>query len=405
MNIIESIRIAIEAIFSNKMRSLLTMLGIIIGISSVIIIVSLGQGSQEMIHKEFETFGVNRAYLGLNWRESPTTRDYITNEDIDILNQVFAKEIKGMSPDITDSGKVVKKTEEINVNLSGINEQYNKIENIVIKEGRFLLESDIKARRKVAVIDEGLALKVFGRTNVLEEEITVDLRYSKATFAIIGIAKKQPVPFANFGNSEPPSYIYVPISIIEQMNGMNGIYWGLNINFNKEVKPQEILDKMISLIERRHNTIGKNYYVSYTAESELAMLNQIMGILTLVVGAIAAISLLVGGIGVMNIMLVSVTERTKEIGIRKAIGAKYKDIMMQFLIEAIIISGIGGIIGILFGILISFAISSLIGFPLVLSVAAIIIATLFSIIVGIFFGFYPARKASKLDPIQALRYE
>ncbi|MCG8484700.1 MAG: FtsX-like permease family protein [Clostridia bacterium] len=146
-------------------------------------------------------------------------------------------------------------------------------------------------------------------------------------------------------------------------------------------------------------------YRSYTAESELMMANKVTGILTLVIGAIAAISLLVGGIGVMNIMLVSVTERTKEIGIRKAIGAKYKDVMLQFLVESIIVTGIGGVIGIVFGILISLGISLIIGFAPTLSILAIIVATLFSVSVGIFFGYYPAKKAAKMDPIHALRYE
>jgi len=405
MNLLESIKIALEAIFSNKMRSLLTMLGIIIGISSVIIIVSLGQGSQQMILKEFESFGVNRAYLGLSWRENPRLRDYITKDDINILSEAFSKEIKGMSPMVSDSGKINKRTEEINVELSGVNEEFNKIENISMKKGRFLLDTDMKTRRSVAVIDEKLALKVFGRTDVLDEEISVDLRYNQATFIIVGIMEDKPAPFGNLGGYEPPLAIYVPITNMEQMVGMNGNYWGLEINFNKGVNANQTLSRMISIIERRHNSQGKNLYITYTAESELQMVNQIMNILTLVVGAIAAISLVVGGIGVMNIMLVSVTERTKEIGIRKAIGAKYKDVMIQFLVEAIIISGIGGIIGIILGILISSIIALAIRFPPAVSILSILIATLFSISVGIFFGFYPARKASKMDPINALRYE
>ena len=405
MNLLESVKIALEAIFANKMRSLLTMLGIIIGISSVIIIVSLGQGSQQMILKEFESFGVNRAYLGLSWRENPRQRDYISKEDISILSDAFDKEIKGMSPNVSDSGKVIKRTEEINVELSGVNEEFNKIENISMKIGRFLLESDMKTRRSVAVIDEKLALKIFGRTDVLDEEISVELRYGKSTFIIVGVMKEMPVPFGNLGGYEAPAKVYIPISNMEQMIGMNGRYWGLDINFKKGVNPNETLSRMISIIERRHNSQGKNLYITYTAESELTMVNRIMGILTLVVGSIAAISLLVGGIGVMNIMLVSVTERTKEIGIRKAIGAKYKDVMMQFLVEAIIISAIGGIIGILFGILISSIIAIVIGFPPAVSLLSILVATLFSASVGIFFGYYPARKASKMDPINALRYE
>ncbi len=406
MNIFESIKIAVEAIFSNKMRSLLTMLGIIIGISSVIIIVSLGQGSQQMIRQEFEAFGVNRAYIGMNWRENPLRRDYLSQDDLDILAEAFEEEIKGMSPMVSDNGKVIKKTEEIDVSLMGVNEQFNKIENIKMKSGRYLLKSDMQTKRNVAVISEALALKAFGRTNVLEEEIVVNLNHNKATFVIVGVMEEKKMAFANLGNQEPPLEIYVPLSRMEQMFGMSGSYWGVHINFKDTVTSvQPVLDKMLSMIERRHNAVGKNMYRSYTAESELMMANKVTGILTLVIGAIAAISLLVGGIGVMNIMLVSVTERTKEIGIRKAIGAKYKDVMLQFLVESIIVTGIGGVIGIVFGILISLGISLVIGFSPTLSIFAIIVATLFSVSVGIFFGYYPAKKAAKMDPIHALRYE
>lgn len=406
MNISESILIAVESIFANKMRSLLTMLGIIIGISSVIIIVSLGRGSQEMIRSEFESFGVNRAYLGMNWEDNPPQREYITDDDLEVISDAFSEEIKGICPSVGDNGKIAIKTETIKVIITGANEQYDKIENIAMKMGRFISDGDMRTKRQVVVIDENLALKVFGRENVLDEEITLNLNNNKLICTIVGVMKNKKQAFAKLNGGSSVSNVYIPLSTMEEFTGMNNSgYWGVEINFEENVRAQEILDKMIGILERKHGNAGKNYYISYTAESELAMANKITGIMTLVVGAIAAISLLVGGIGVMNIMLVSVTERTREIGIRKAIGARHRDIMIQFLVESVIVSVIGGFIGIISGIAISAAISLAIGFPPVLSVSSIAVATLFSAGVGIFFGYYPARKASKMDPINSLRYE
>lgn len=404
MNVLESIKVALNAIWVNKMRSLLTMLGIIIGISSVIAVVALGQGSKDMIGKEFESFGVNRAYLGYNWRENITNRDIYTHEDVATLRRVFEKEIDALSPGFDINGEVILGRKSESVYLHGVNEEYNKIGKKEMIEGRFLIDADIKGKREVAVISDEMAISLFGRTNVIGEKLLVKTRSRNISLIVVGVYKEKQSLFSGFGG-EMPKDIYSPISTIEKMFGIGDKVYGIEMNLKSSVDIKETLDKMIKLMERRHGNIGKNKYRSYSAESELQTVNKITGIMTTVVGAIAAISLLVGGIGVMNIMLVSVTERTREIGIRKAIGARHKDILFQFLIEAVIISGIGGIIGTVLGIGLSFILSSFIKIQPTISITTIVIAWVFSAGVGIFFGIYPANKAAKLDPIEALRYE
>ncbi|MFZ5968215.1 MAG: ABC transporter permease [Bacillota bacterium] len=405
MNFFESFKVAINAIWVNKMRSLLTMLGIIIGISSVIAVVALGQGSKNLIGKEFEQFGVSRVYIGLNWREDPIRRDYFNYGDLDAITRAFEDKIVAASPKLDDSGKIVLKKESLNVYISGVNETYNKIEKLDMVAGRYLIDSDIKAKREVAVIDESAALKIFGRTNVLGEKFLVKTNAKSISFVVVGIYETPKSIFSNMGDFEQPINIYAPISTVEKMLGIVDTIYGIEVNLDKDADAKGTVDQIINLIERRHDNVGEEKYRGFTAEGEMEVVNKIMSIMTAVVGAIAAISLFVGGIGVMNIMLVSVTERTREIGIRKAIGARHRDILLQFLVEAVIISGIGGVIGTLLGIGFSFLISIFIKVPPSVSPSTILIAWAFSAGVGIFFGIYPANKAAKLDPIEALRYE
>ncbi len=405
MSLFESIQVALEAIVANKMRSILTMLGIIIGISAVITIVAIGEGSQKMIQREFETFGVSRAYLGLNWRESPAAKDYITNDDISVIKSSLGERIKGISPRFGSNGKINRRQDVINVSLLGVNEEYNQIQKFNLKLGRFIMKEDIANNRYVTIIDEGFAEKMFNRTDVIGENIVVMVEEQSLSLTIIGIQERPKVLFAEFDDDDQQATIYVPLPVMNMFMDDPDRYYSIEINLNPEADANDTMLKMKSIMERRHDAVGKNLYRTQTAESEMAVVNQVMGILTLVIGSIAAISLLVGGIGIMNIMLVSVTERTKEIGIRKAIGAKYSNIRTQFLIESLIISSIGGMIGILLGIGFSTVIALIVGFPPAVSIGAIIVATLFSAGVGVFFGYYPARKAALLDPIESLRYE
>ncbi|WP_353095355.1 ABC transporter permease [Tissierella praeacuta] len=404
MNIFESIQVSLSAILANKMRSLLTMLGIIIGISSVITVVALGEGSQKMIDKEFEQFGAGRAYLFMNWRENYSMKDLLTHGDIDVIKKNFADDIEAILPSVQDRGKLRSKNKKIDAILTGANENYIKIENVDVINGRYLTDEDVKGKRSVAVVDKEMALEAFGRTDVLGENIDIEFGESQFSLVIIGVYEKPKSRLQGMGEKSFGS-VFVPYTTLEQMMWRGDYIWDAQMSIRKGADTKAISDKIIKLVERRHGNEGENKYMIQTAEGELESMNKITGIITMVIGAIAAISLLVGGIGVMNIMFVSVTERTREIGIRKAIGARRRDILLQFLVESVIVSGIGGIIGTIIGMGLAYIISGFINIPPSVSIGTIAIAWLFSAGVGIFFGIYPANKASKLNPIDALRYE
>ncbi|WFA08725.1 ABC transporter permease [Tissierella sp. Yu-01] len=404
MNILESIQVSLGAILANKMRSLLTMLGIIIGISSVITVVTLGESSQKAIDMEFEQFGAGRAYFSMNWREDYSMKDLLTSEDIEALKNSFPEEIEAIVPYVYQRGKAKSKSEKIDVSMTGGDEDYIKIEKVDMISGRYLTEEDVKGKRPVSIIDKEMALEIFGRTNVLGESLDLEIMESPVSFSIIGIYEKPKSTLQAMGG-QTLGNIFVPYTTLEKITGSGDYYWDIEMTLGKDADTDSVTQKMIRLIEKRHGNEGENKYLIQTAEGELEVINNVTGIITLVIGAIAAISLLVGGIGVMNIMFVSVTERTREIGIRKAIGAKRKDILLQFLVESVIVSGIGGIIGTIIGVGLAFIVSSLIKIPTGVSIGTIAIAWIFSAGVGIFFGIYPANKASKLDPIDALRYE
>lgn len=406
MNFLESLGSALSSLWANKMRTFLTMLGIIIGIASVITIVSLGQGSQAQIGNEFEKIGANLVAIYTNWEKDLNRNDYFNDEDLKTVKRVFGDRITGVSVVLGSNGSAVKGRDNAPINMYGVSEDYNKMTPIDMIDGRFLLESDIKANRRVCIIDEKLSDIIFKRKDVLGENIMIDTGSSKMSFVIVGIYKTPGGTLENLAQQfiGDTTTFYVPYSVMQSL-GYGDRYSQFQINVTDSNEIDELSKEIISVLERNHRNVGKNYYLYQSAQQQMDMMNSVLSMLSSVVGAIAAISLLVGGIGVMNIMLVSVTERTREIGIRKAIGATRKDILVQFLVEAMIVSGTGGLIGTILGLTIQSIISMSIGIPPSASIGTILIAVLFSAAVGIFFGMYPANKAAKLDPIEALRYE
>jgi putative ABC transport system permease protein len=400
MQLYENLKMAIQSIISNKMRSILTMLGIIIGISSVIALVSVGKGSQQSMKQEFENIGVNRVYLYVNYNDDIHENINLTMQDMTTIKRIFANEIEGLTPEMSLSCSInlEKKTE--NVKLNAASEDYQLVDKFKVVKGRFLTEDDVESAGYVAVISSDMAKEVFGSIDAVGKRIFLTSDSETLSYKVIGVYTKPKSRFMQ----ERAFNAYVPFTNIMQVEGYDS-FGSLEFNIKDGYDKENILDKMAKLMERRHDVVGKNAYDSYTPESEMKTMNKFMSMMTLFVSGIAGISLLVGGIGIMNIMLVSVTERTREIGIRKAIGANKLNIMTQFLIESIIISAIGGLIGMGIGYLIGGVLGSLIKVTPIVTYDTILLSCGFCAAIGIFFGLYPAKKAADLNPIDALRYE
>lgn len=408
MNIKESLKMAFSAIRSNKMRTLLTMLGIIIGISSVITLVTLGNGSKLMMTKEFETYGSNRAYVYVSSGQGDENEStdmeayYMKPNDLEMINRIYGNKLEGISFVSGFSGSFVQGRKTYMVSFSGVSESYKDIENMTLESGRFLSKDDIKSEKQVIVVEDKMVKKYYNNVSPIGQMLTVDVGNQTQTFRIVGVySKPATMMAAEVTNSFS---VYTPYSLASSINESDSYaYFEANIKEGNDVKAT--LKSIVSILERKHDAIGKGYYIISTAESQMKMMDKLTGTITLFVTAVAAISLLVGGIGIMNIMLVSVTERTREIGIRKAIGAKRKDILTQFMIESIIVSGVGGLIGIVLGMGMAQIGAKLIKIPPSTDPKIILIAFAFSALIGVFFGIYPANKAAGLNTIDALRYE
>ncbi len=390
--------IAVASLKSNKVRTFLTMLGIIIGISAVITIMTLGEIGKSNISKQFEGVGANKVGIYLNWTSNSVKKDFLTDSDINKIRNVFKNEITYMSPVLMgDMGKAVKKKESGDVIMMGVNPDYKALEKVNVIKGRFLNQSDLDKRRSVSVIDKKLALKLFKRVNVVGETLKVESTNLKQSFTIIGIYEKKPQLFDSIFSKS--TSVYIPIVFSNNDNE----YDQLQLQISKDSETNLMSKKIIKFIARIKGK--ENLYIAETAKNQIELINNILGTISTGISIVAGISLLVGGIGIMNIMLVSVTERTKEIGIRKALGASRSDIVLQFLTESMIISAIGGIMGVFIGLSISNIIAILLKASPVVPVWIVLIAVSFSAMVGIGFGIYPANKAAELDPIEALRYD
>ena len=404
MLVFENIILALTAIKSNKMRSFLTMLGIIIGISSVIAITSIGASAKGAVGKEFEAYGMNNMYLYLNWEKTQDgvdENDLIMPEDIDALKARFPDDIKYIVPNINAQSDTKVGRVEGKVDMYGVGPDYNTYKkNMTILHGRMINRSDVEGGKDRIVIEKKAALNLFNRENAVGKTLSVVINGEMRDLTVVGVYDVPASIFQGMFMSDSYS-TYVPYPILQAGDQST---FALEL-YTDETKDQDGLGQQFTSYLSKIKDKESDFYIFESAESQLGQINKILGTLSIAIGAIAAISLVVGGIGIMNIMLVSVTERTREIGIRKSLGARTKDILQQFLIESMIISAIGGVIGTTLGIAIAAAGMSFAKIAVVIDPKIIVLAVAFSAMVGMFFGLYPARKAAKLDPIEALRYE
>lgn len=416
MNLFENIRLALEGLKANKMRALLTMLGIIIGIASVMAISTLGSAMTGSVSKTMDKIGGKNIMVSLipkNYDTVSTLQadDLITKDELDTFKASNVGQVKAISfSSSLGAGELNSGFTHKNVNITGASPDYSLVNNVNLVQGRFINDRDINGSRNVIIIDTTLRNNLVGANgNVIGKEIQVDTKTTNETYTVIGVYEKLVVdnPLFNMGDDSRVE-CFIPITTAKALNPDSS-----NQNGYESFTVMATSDTDSAVFAQ----ITKDYFINklpatsdYTiqAQSLEAIASEATGMLStlsLGISVIAGISLLVGGIGVMNIMLVSVTERTKEIGIRKALGARNSAIRSQFIIESIIICLIGGLIGVAFGSGLGILGSTLLKFPTTPPFLPMIIALTFSMFIGIFFGYYPANKAAKLDPIDALRYE
>jgi putative ABC transport system permease protein len=408
--LLENLGLAIESLKANKMRSMLTMLGIIIGIASVTAIISIGNALSSQVTSEMGSFGAANIYVMLQAKDPDNEtvyqmqdKDLLSSELIDDFQRAFASSIKGIALSQQGDGGTAKEGRKTSsVSVLGVNSQFGIVNNIKLLKGRFINDKDNAGRKNVGVISEKLASKLFS-SDPLGKEAKVYSKQGVASYTVVGVykAEESPSAMASMGSGESTA-IYIPVQTASLAAGAAG-YSSFTV-MGLDGKVQQLKESMDKFFDSSYkNDIWEAN--SITMESQLKSMMNMLGSVSMAIGAIAGISLLVGGVGVMNIMMVSVTERTREIGARKALGAKKFHIRTQFVIEAMLLSLAGGIIGIILGVIISAVASVLLGAKASLDLPVIAACVVFSMAIGVFFGYYPASKASSLDPIEALRYE
>lgn len=400
----EYIKIALMNIKSNKGRSLLTMLGIIIGISSVIMIISIGNGVKGQINGELNAMAGGQLYMYI--QEDNEMISEFTIKDFQAIEE-NVEHVKGVTPQYSLYGRAIGRKDSFECNVSAGTNSLEYISKDPIIRGKYFSENDYYVGNKVCVIKERGARSLFGTTDVIGMSIEVEIYGSTQELTIVGIRQDNESSLISgmmYGNATIP--IEMPISVLGSSYGfyVEGFEGAYIIGESGQYSSQ-IAKDCISLIKSKYNIRGDGSILMEDFNDSLSQVNNVLGYITLFVVFVAAISLLVGGIGVMNIMLVSVTERTREIGIRKALGARTNSIMLQFLSESAIITLLGGIIGIIIGVIGAKGVCSIMNITAYVEPSTVFLATLFSSAVGIFFGIYPAKKAAKLSPIEALRHE
>ncbi len=405
MNILRTIQISLRALSRNKMRSFLTALGIIIGVGAVIAMISIGQGAKVEVEKRFNAMGTNLLFVHPGSQSfrgrhgGGGTHETLTEDDANAILESCSA-VQYISPNVNTRAQVVYQNKNWNTSIYGVGDQYPIVRNWGIEEGDFFNAQQVKAGQKVCVLGREVSDNLFEGASPIGQII----RIKKIPFRVIGVLESKGDSGGWFNRDDMIAMPYTTAQ--KRLMGVDHVQ-SIDISAVSLTRTEEAMQQVQELLRIRHKIAPgaeDDFHVrnmSDIAESAAESTQ----VLTILLGGIASISLLVGGIGIMNIMLVSVTERIQEIGIRMSVGAREKDILLQFLTEAIVLSVLGGLLGISLGVGASKIISRFSGMETLVSIGSIVLAFLFAGSVGVFFGFYPARKASKLDPIDALRYE
>jgi putative ABC transport system permease protein len=402
MNFMESLKISIEALRLNRVRSALTMLGIIIGVMAVILLVSIGQGAKEYITRELKGLGTNLLIItpgkistsgGFHPPMSGTVRKLIYDDALAIKRR--CSKVSETAPVVIGTGKVKHLNLSRDTMVIGVTPEFEKVRNLYVEIGSFITDADVDLKNKVVVLGRRMKTELFGDANPLGRMVTI----SDARYRVVGIMERKGVTLG----FDIDDVVFIPVKSAQELFDTDSLF-EIIVSVAREDEIDQATGQIREVLMKRH---GKREDFTITSQGAmLSTMNTILNVMTSVLGGIAAISLVVGGIGIMNIMLVSVRERTREIGIRKAIGARNRDILTQFLMESTSLSLLGGMVGMALGIGGALILPHFIEFlPTHISLWSIGLAFTFSAAVGIFFGVYPARKASLLDPIVALRFE
>ena len=399
----EYIKSALASIKSNKGRSFLTMLGIIIGISAVLIVLVIGDGMRNTVNSEMDSMGAATVTVSLDTLKTEKT---FTREQLNLIEENL-KDIYGISPSLSLGAHYVTKKNTYDVIIDCASDAMGNAAGYKIIHGRFFNKTDVQESKKVVVISQTTANILFGYEECVGNTVHIDFYGDEADFTVVGVREdtSMDVAYASFGD-DPTLMGDVPYTAAAEVNRMNPdtLFDSFTIYLDRENKDKVLLSAR-SVVENIMGLRGENAVKIKSSAGIDKTTDSILNIITSVVAIIAAISLLVGGIGVMNIMTVSVTERTREIGIRKSLGARTSSILTQFLAEAAILTFTGGIIGIVLGLSIAYIICKVVDFAFVVNPALVIAVVMISTGIGLFFGIYPAKRAANLDPIEALRNE
>jgi putative ABC transport system permease protein len=407
MDLLNIIRVAFRALQRNKMRAALTMLGIIIGVSAVVAMVSIGQGAQATVQAQIDSIGTNLLFVtagaqnvgGVRSGTGDTGTNTLTVDDLEAIKREVPS-VSMVTPTVNARGQLVAGNMNWNTSIQGVSEEYPEVRKWTVQGGSFFTEGDVRTAARVLVIGQTIADNMFAGMDPIGQTI----RVQNLPFRVVGVmARKGQDPQGR----DQDDVAFTPYTTVQKkILGSPR----LQIAYVSAVSPDATYtaQQQISELLRQRHKLGPNEPDDFAVRnmSDIAQAaNETNNTMTMLLACIAGVSLLVGGIGIMNIMLVSVTERTREIGIRMAIGARSSAVRSQFLIESVVLSLTGGLFGIILGVAVSLGIPRMLGWPTLISSMAIIGSVIFSVAVGIFFGYYPARKAASLDPIEALRYE